>query len=89
MNKVTLIKAVTELLVSVGVGAITGNAIKTVSPSNANKFTKFCVGLGGFVLSSIMIDKASEYTRDTVQQAADLVHTIVEKNTNNNEELDG
>jgi len=53
MNKIEMVKGSIGMVVSLGVGTIITNIVKTTSDSNANAFTKVCVMAGGFVLSTM------------------------------------
>ena len=62
MDKKETIKAVGNIIVSIGVGGIVGNVIKSTTPANMNIVKKICVGVGSMVLSSMVTDKAVEYS---------------------------
>jgi hypothetical protein len=81
MNKIEMIKKIGIIVVSVGVGAIVSNTIKSTTPSSIGTIKKFCIGVGGFVLSSMISDKASRYAEQQID------HTVMEikKMVNNNE----
>lgn len=80
MNKLVLVKGIAEVLVSVGVGAITSTATKSFTPSSAGKFVKFCSGFAGYVLGSMLMDRASKYTKDTIDATAEAISDIVTQN---------
>lgn len=61
MKKLSLIKSGLELLVSIGVGVITGSAINMVKPQNMNVIKKIAVGVGGLALANMVADKTVEY----------------------------
>ena len=70
--KLSLVKGGLELLVSIGVGAITGSAIKMVKPQNIGVIKKLTVGIGGIALANMVADKTVEYVDrewdDTVEK---------------------
>lgn len=76
MNKVEIVKAISEVVVSFGVGSLVGNAIKLTTDPEAGKFKKFAIGIGGFVLSNMISDSASKYTGDRIDQAAASVSRL-------------
>lgn len=76
MNKVEIVKAISEVVVSFGVGSLVGNAIKLTTDPEAGKFKKFAIGIGGFVLSNMISDAASKYTGDRIDQAATSVSRL-------------
>lgn len=76
MSILGLTKAVTDLVVSAGAGAVVGNAIKATTPPDAKVLTKVSIGIGGFVLSGAVGQWAAKYTSDqidgTVEQIKDV-----------------
>lgn len=77
MTKLEMIKAAGEIVVSVGVGAIVGNAVAFTTPTNINLLKKVCIGVGSFVLSSMTSDKATEYTEEKINYAAEKLKEMV------------
>jgi hypothetical protein len=69
MKKVEWVKTVGGIIVSVGVGAIVGNAVKATSPEQLGGIKKLCVGIGSFVLSSMIGDAAVKYTGEKIDSA--------------------
>lgn len=61
MKKLDMLKGSIALAASVGVGIITGNAIKMVKPSDLGLIKKICVGVGSLVLVDIASTKASDH----------------------------
>lgn len=70
MKKLELLKGGIGLLISVGVGAITGNAIKMVQPQNLNMFKKVAVGVGSLAMANMVADKTVEYFEQQWDDAA-------------------
>jgi len=62
MNPLNLAKTALSFGVSIGAGAVVGNAIKTSIPSNSKLLQKISIATGGFVLSSMVGEMASKYT---------------------------
>lgn len=79
MKKMDMIKTVGGIIVSVGVGAIIGNAIKCTTPSNVGTIKRFCIGAGSLVLTSMIGDKAVQYTEDKICKAVQSIKNMVEK----------
>lgn len=79
MKKLEVIKTVGGIIVSVGVGAIVGNAVKYTTPSNIGTIKKVCIGVGSLVLTSMVGDKAVQYTEKKISDAAKSVKKMVEK----------
>ncbi|MCX7817549.1 MAG: hypothetical protein N2317_08610 [Syntrophales bacterium] len=69
MSKLELLKKAAGIVVSVGVGAIVGNAITSTTPDTAGTIKKVCIGIGAFVLSSMITDKVSEYAENKIDEA--------------------
>lgn len=80
MNKLALVKGVAEVIVSVGIGTLSTAVTKTFTPSSAGKITKFCTGFAGFILGSMLMDKASKYTKDNIDAAAQAISDMVVQN---------
>jgi hypothetical protein len=70
MNPLSLIKTAVEITVSVGVGAVVGNAIKASTPANVHVVKRVAIGVGAFVLSSMVGDMATKYATDTIDDTA-------------------
>ena len=73
MNPLNLIKVVTEITVSVGVGSIVGNTLKQATPANAHILKRISMGIGGFVLSSMISAKASKYATDQIDETVEKI----------------
>lgn len=76
MNKLDILKGGTELLVSMGVGAIVGNVIKMTADPEQGRIKKIATGLGGFVISSMITDKAVVYSNDRIDNIAETVRKL-------------
>ena len=59
-----LIKSGIQLVAGFGVGVITDEAVKLVKPKNLIGLKKAAVKVGGFVISMMVADKASDYVGD-------------------------
>lgn len=71
MNKLEFIKTGAEIVVSIGVGAIVGNAVTLVSPTSTKAIMNFCIKAGKLALSGMVSDKASTYVRETIDSTVE------------------
>lgn len=72
MTKLEVVKGATKFVVSVGVGAIVSNAVAFTTPVLAvGVLKKAAIGVGSFVLSSMLSDKAGEYTDQKIDEFVD------------------
>lgn len=67
MKKIELLKTGAEIVVSIGVGAIVGNAVIFTTPLKVKAVQKACISVGSFVVSSMVSDKASDYVKDKIE----------------------
>lgn len=89
-DALSLVKNVTCLIVSAGVGAVVGNAIKASTPEELKILQKISIGVGGFVLSGMVGNFASKYTDEQIDSTVsqftelkDLAGSFRKKKTNN------
>lgn len=87
MKKLELLKAGAEIIVSVGVGAIVGNAVIFTTPLKTKAFQGLAIKAGSFVLSSMASDKATEYVGTKIDAAADAVKGFITIETPKNEAI--
>ena len=78
MKKLELIKTGVSIIVSVGVGAVVSNVIKTTTPDTTGTIKKVCIGIGSFVLSSMITDQATTYTETKIDETVDQMKEMVE-----------
>lgn len=69
MNILNIVKGGTELIVTIGVGAVVGNAIKATTPEEMKLVKKLSVGVGSVVLTSVAGDVASRYVNKQIDNA--------------------
>lgn len=74
-----MIKTGLSVVVSVGVGAIVNNAVKSTTPVTTKGLTKLCVVVGTFVLGSMFSEKATKYTDEKIDEAVNQVKVVVEE----------
>lgn len=72
-----LIKSGVQLLVGFGSGLIADSAVNMVKPKNLKGLKKAAVQVGGFVISAMVADKATEYVEQLWDKTAEDVKNIV------------
>ena len=77
MKKIDMIKKIGTLVVSVGVGAIVGNAIKATTPSSINTINRVCIGIGAFVLTGMVGGMAAKYTEEQINETVNEIKKMV------------
>ena len=65
---VNLIKSGIQLVSGFGVGLIADEALKVIKPRNLTGFKKVAVKVGGFVISAMVADKATDYVGETIDK---------------------
>lgn len=73
---IAMIKIISGLIVSVGVGTIVSNAVKSITPTSTSTIKNIVVGIGGLVLSSMLAVKAVEYTEMKIDDGVDVVRRL-------------
>lgn len=71
MNKLNVVKTTAGIVVSIGVGAIIGHAIKATTPADLKTINKIVVSIGTVALVGYLSMKASDYAENTIQEVAD------------------
>lgn len=66
MNKLEFVKAGAEIVVSIGVGAIVGNAVMLTTPPGTKAIMKLCIKAGKLALSGMASDKATDYVEEQI-----------------------
>lgn len=80
MTKLDAFKGVTKFVVSVGVGSIVTNAVAFTTPVLAvGMLKKAAIGVGSFVLSAMLSEKASDYADDKIDEFVDEVKKVIEE----------
>ena len=78
MTKLEIVKGATKFVVSIGVGAIMTNAVAFTTPVLAvGVLKKAAIGVGSFVLSAMVSDKACEYTDEKIDEAVKELKELV------------
>lgn len=70
INKLAIVKGASSLIVSVGVGAVLGNAIQATTPINASTVNTVLTAVGKFALSGILADASTKYVNNMIDDAA-------------------
>ena len=81
MSKLDIVKGASEILVSIGVGSLVGNAIKMTADPNAGRIKKIATGFGGYILASMVSDRASDYASERIDNLANLAKRIFQPET--------
>lgn len=83
MKKLDILKGVTSIVVSIGVGAIVSNVVKATTPEGVKLVTKVCLVVGGAALSGLVGDAVSKYVGDQIDIVANDVQAVWNNMTNN------
>lgn len=77
-NVIKTLKNVATIVGGIGVGAIIGNAVKHVSPTNSSGLLmKACVGFGTMLLGGLACDATAKYADRQIDEAAEFVENMV------------
>lgn len=74
MNWLGIGKALLGGVVSIGIGNIVGNIVKSTTPANLNTFNKVSIQIGAFVLSGAVSARAIEYMNNEIDSVVDQVY---------------
>lgn len=66
MKKIEVFKTGLGLVISVGVGAIVGNAITTVRPQDVGKIKNLCISIGALALTNMVSDNVIDHTNNVI-----------------------
>lgn len=78
MNILPIVKAGSDLIVSMGTGAIVTNAVKATTPADLKTFQKVTIGVGAFVLSSMVGGAATQYANTKIDETTDQLKNTKE-----------
>lgn len=78
-NVLKTLKQVAVIVVTAGVGAIVGNAVKHVTPSDTGFVKKTCIGAGSLVLAGMLSDKAGDYTKTKIDETVEEVKEMFQE----------
>lgn len=87
MTKKEVLKGAVKLAVSFGVGCIMTNAVAFTTPVIAmGVVKKAAIGVGSFVLSCMVSDKAADYTDEKIDEIEGEVRKFIEDNEKEKED---
>ena len=72
-----LIKSGIQLVAGFGVGAIVDEAVKLAKPKNVVGLKKAAVKLGGFVISMMVADKATDYVGEMWDKTTGEIQEVI------------
>ena len=75
--KLGLIKSGVQILTTIGVGCIADKAIDMVKPKNLKGLKNVACKVGGFVLSIMVADKATEYVSELWDETSEQIKDIM------------
>lgn len=82
MSKIEVIKGATKFIVSIGVGSIVTNAVAFTTPVLAvGVLKKAAIGVGSFVLSAMVSEKATDYTDEKIDEAVDELKKLAKEDS--------
>ena len=74
-----ILKLVSSIVVSIGVGSIVNNVVKSTSPIfKSGIVDKVCVWIGGAVIVGMVSDKAIDYADKKIDEGADAIKKVSE-----------
>lgn len=76
MNILGIVKPVTTVIASLGVGAVIGNVIRTTTPVGIGPVSKVAVGVGTLVLTTVLGDLAAKSVHDTIDKSVESIDEI-------------
>lgn len=79
MKYLAIVKTLASLVVSVGVGAVISNIVKSTTPADVKRLMKACIGIGSLVLAGMISDAASKYTETKIDETVDMVKDAVKE----------
>lgn len=77
INILGVLKGVTELAVSAGVGVIVGNLVKATTPEDTSRYTKVLTAIGGYGLAGVLGDLAAKHVSSSIDGYSEKVHSIL------------
>ncbi len=77
INILGIVKGVTELAVSAGVGVVVGNVVKATTPYDLNKFQRIIVGIGAYGLGGVLGDLSAKYISSEIDGYAERVKNLI------------
>lgn len=87
MNYLSLVKGATDLVVSIGAGAVVTNMVKATTPDDVKRMNKIAIKVGTVVISSMVGSAAARHATSTIDNTVDSFKQTKEelKNPDNTE----
>lgn len=79
MNYLKLIKGATDLVVSIGAGAVVTNMVKATTPDDVKRLNGIAIKIGTVVISSMVGTAASSYASKSIDDAVDGIKQVKEE----------
>jgi hypothetical protein len=76
MNTLAIAKTVAGVVASAGAGAIVSNAAKSTFPAKSRTIQKITLGVGAYVLASMVGDLATKHVEESIDNAATQIQAI-------------
>ena len=76
---VSLVRETGKLIIGTSVLTVVGNAVKATTPATTSKVSKVLVGVGTYVISSVIAEKVTTEIGKEIQSLANGVKDMVKK----------
>ena len=86
MLSLTMVKAISEGVVSYGTGYIISNAVKHVTPHSMNKVTRVCVSAASLVIVNIAGSKITNHMEEQYTKLEESVKELIAEKASRKEE---
>ena len=71
MNKMEVVKAVVNTVITIGVGSLFGNIAKAHTPSSTKFLGKACIAVSAWVIGDMVSELASKHVEKTIDKATE------------------
>ena len=82
------VKTGVGVVVTVGVGAIVGNLVKSTTPVDTSKIVKACIKVGSLVVTGAVGDLAGKYAEEQIDEAVIFAEGFIKPDTEATDEED-
>lgn len=76
MEKIKIVKAVVNTVISIGVGSLFGGIAKAHTPATTKFLGKVCIGLATWVLADMVAEKAEEHMNKHIDNATEEIKNM-------------
>ena len=83
------VKTGVGFVVTVGVGAIVGNLVKSTTPVDTSKIIKACIKVGSLVVTGAVGDLAGKYAEEQIDEAVIFAEGFIKPETDTEATDDG